>query len=181
MFRFFKNLVQLILSPAHAWEEVDQENLEPETLAAQGVYPLLALVAVTSFVQGLYARTFELGAMLQLAIAEFVALLATYFIGTALIDTFGNRFASKGLSIKKVRTVVLYTVALLAVIQVIENLVPVELTVVKFLPAFAAIVLCRANAYLTIDKDKEGAYILLSIASVIIPWFILKTLLIFIL
>lgn len=177
MLRFLKNILQLILSPSHAWEEISYENTDAEQLAAKGMYPLFGLVGATAFLHGFYQKTFEVGVQLQEAVGQFVALLATYFIGVALFDTFVLRFSTKEVSANKSRTIAIYIVSLLAIIQVIENLVPIEIIILQFLPLFAAIVVCRATAYLAIDKKKEGGYILFAIGALIIPWFVFKTLL----
>lgn len=180
MLRFLKNILQLILSPLHAWEEISYEDIGPEHLAARGMYPLLGLVALSAFLHGLYQKAFEVGAQLQEAVGQFVALLATYYIGVAMFDTFVSRFSTKEVSTNKSRTIAIYIVALLAIIQIIDNVVPIEIIILQFLPLFAAIVLAKATTYLAIDKKKEGGYILFAIGALIIPWFVFKTLLAFI-
>ncbi len=181
MLSFLRNIIQLILSPAHGWEEISYEGDSAERLAARGMYPLMAIVAVSEFAQGIYAKTIELGALLQSAIAQFCSLLAAYYIGVALFDVFIGRMSTSEVSANKIRTIAIYTVSLLSLIQIIENLVPIEIIILRFLPAFVAIVLWRAKAYLSISKEKEGIYILFAISALIIPWFIVKTLLTFIL
>ncbi|MBO5054338.1 MAG: hypothetical protein J6C44_08940 [Muribaculaceae bacterium] len=174
---FLKNILQLLLSPAHGWEEISSEGRDPERLSNEGMYPLFGLAAATAFVQGIYIRNAEVGALLQLALVEFMALFVAYWIGAALLDNFINRFTDSDVSSKCCRTVAIYIASTLAIIQIIENLVPVEFTVIKFLPAFAAIVLWKATAYLSIKKSEEGRYIIFALAVMIIPWMLLTTIL----
>lgn len=181
MLSFLKDILQLLLNPRHGWEEISVQAQEPEILAARGMYPLMGLAALSAFVQGAYWRGFDLGAVLQLAIAQFVSLMAAYFISVALFDTFASRFSKSEVSANKSRTVSLYIISLLCIIQIIENLVPVALTIVQFLPAFAAIVLWKATSYLKINPEKEGGFIVFAIGALIIPWFVIKTLLTFVL
>ncbi len=169
--------MQLILSPANGWEEVSYDNTEPDVLAADGMYPLMGLAACTAFIQGLYDGPYDVGVVLQRALVDFISLLVTYLMGGALLEHFINNFSTTDVSVKKCRTVAVYMTALLCLVQIVENLVPVEFTVIKFLPALAAIVLWRAKSYLTIDAEKEGLYILFSIGVIIVPWFVLTTVL----
>ncbi len=177
MLRFLRNILQLILNPASGWEDVSYEGTDSDLLAARGMYPLMALAAVTVFVQGIYTPVFELGALLQLALVCFVALLATYYVGVALFDMFVSQFATTEVSTNKSRTIAIYDVSILALIQIIENIVPIDIIILQFLPAFIAIVLWRAKTYLTINKGKEGIFILFAIGSLILPWYVLKMLL----
>lgn len=175
--RFLKNILQLLLSPAHGWEEISCEGRDPERLSNEGMYPLFGLAATTAFVQGLYINNSEISALLQLALIEFMALFVSYWIGTALLENYVNHFTDTDVSTKCCRTVAVYISSTLAIIQIIENLVPVEFTVIKFLPAFSAIVLWKATAYLSIKKTEEGRYILFALATMIIPWMLLTTIL----
>ena len=181
MLAFLKNILQLILNPKNGWEELSYEAPDPDVLCAKGMYPLMGLAALSAFVQGCYAMTFDLGALLQLAVAQFVSLMATFFIAVALFDTYISRFSREDVSSSKMRIVALFVVSMLSIIQIIENLVPVALTIVQFLPAFAAIILWQARAYLKIDMEKEGGYIVFAIGTTIIPWFVIKTILTFVL
>lgn len=171
---FLKNILQLLLAPSHGWEEVSGHGAEPDRLAADGMYPLMGLSAATVFISGCYDKTYEVGALVQRAMIQFLALYIAFWIGTALMESYINRFTDTEISTKRPRTVVVYTISLLAIIQIIENLVPVEFTVIKFLPAFAAIVLWKATAYLSISKDDEGPYIIFVLGVLIVPWILLN-------
>ena len=174
---FLKNLLQLVLAPSNGWEEVSHDGAEPERLAADGLYPLMGLAAATVFIQGCYDKIYDVTSLLQRAMVVFMSLFISYWAGAALMDNYINRFTDTDISSKLTRTVTIYIISLLAVIQVIENLVPVEFTVIRFLPAFAAIVLWKATAYLSIRKADEGLYIIFALGVLIIPWMLINTLL----
>ena len=50
MFRFLKYIIQLILSPAKGWDDVENANPLPERLFLSGMVPLLLVAALTEFV-----------------------------------------------------------------------------------------------------------------------------------
>ncbi len=175
MLHFLKNLLQLILSPEHGWEEISFDGKEPDKLASEGMYPLFAIMGATSFVQGFYEPTFDVGQQLQSAMVKFVALLVAYFAGMALMEIFVGKMSTKDVSIKNTKTVALYIISLLAVIQIVENFVPVDFTVIKVLPLFLIIVVYHSMSYLSIDTSRAAHYVLATMAALILPWFLLVT------
>lgn len=171
---YLKNLLQLTLSPAHGWEEVSAQGAEPSRLASEGMYPLIGVASATVFISGCYCPTYEVGEMVQRAMVVFLSLFIAYWIGASLMDGYINSFTDTEVSPRRARTVTCYIISLLAVIQVIENLVPLDFAVIKFLPAFCVIVLWKATVYLSIKKNREGPYICFVIGVLILPWMLLS-------
>ena len=54
MKRYIQNLFQLILSPGNGWEDIAKGNDNPDSLAARGFYPLIAVVGLSVFFEMLY-------------------------------------------------------------------------------------------------------------------------------
>jgi len=177
MLSFLKNMLQLLLSPANGWEEVSYDNTDPKVLASHGLYPLMAIASACAFVEGVYETSYDVALVIQHAMIDFISLLVAYLAGAALMESFVDHFTTKDISARKSQTVAVYTVSVLCVVQIIDNLVPFSFALIKFLPAFAAIVLWRATAYLSVDKDKEGLYIVFSIGVMILPWIVISSLL----
>ena len=46
MKQYLKNILQLILSPTKGWEDISAAVENPDTVAAKGYYPLLAVEAL---------------------------------------------------------------------------------------------------------------------------------------
>lgn len=164
---FLKNLIQLILRPRLAWQAVKDDDKEPSRLMAVGFYPLLGLTAITAVTHGLYdIHSFSIGHQLQLALIQFLSLFLCLFLARAAFE-----FAIPRLTInpptasnfKASNTVTIYCLSLLAVIQIIANCCPVELSIIWFLPAFVAVIACQSAEYLGISPYKTGPFVFIAI------------------
>ena len=168
---YLKNILQLILSPSNGWKDIQQEDQPLETLTRNGQYPLMALMLLTVFIRPVYGiETFELVPLLQKALVQFVALFIALYGGKAIMEHYLPLYNYTGEHDPvAVGNVAVYGTGLMTVIQMIENLIPTELTVIQMLPAFAAICIWKANQYLDIERAGETKYMLICTASLILP------------
>lgn len=177
MRHFLKNILQLLLSPVHGWEEVSRDGLTPEHIASRGLYPLIGLASVTYFVQGIYAVHFELVPLLQHALAVFVSLFLSFFIGKLGLETFTGKYVDTGkLNIFKTDTLAAYTIGILGIMQIVGNLLPVQTVLVYLLPVFAVIVIWKSCRYLDIAVEKETSFTAMTIGVLIVPKILLDIL-----
>lgn len=160
---YSKNLLQLVLSPKNAWEDLREAELPPHQLMEKGFYPLLAIVAVTAMLNGLYgAAPYNYTRQLQLAITEVATLFASLMLARAAFETLLPKFAGCPCDIDRFSTVVIYCMSMMAVISVISNLVPTTLSLIWFLPAFVLATAWQAHGYLEVSKIQYGTYFTIS-------------------
>ncbi len=70
-----------------------------------------------------------------------------------------------------------YSVSMMACIAVIGNFLPMELTLVQFLPIYVAVVMAQGRIFLSIDPESMGKYVGLTVGSVIVPVYLIEYLL----
>lgn len=171
MIRFLKNLLQLLLSPIHAWQDIADEDADTETIASKGLYPLMAIMLITAVLNGFFAiGHFDLIRQLQIAMTQFIALYVAMYIGRMVMETFLPDYNMTGDSDPiGAATVAIYLTGIMTIIQIVENLIPVELIVMKFLPAFAALILWKAEKYLDLQPERAGYFMLIAICALILP------------
>ena len=163
--------MQLMLSPSHAWEDISAEDASPEKLISTGLYPMMAIMLVTAIVNGVFAiGSFDIVRQLQIAIAQFIALFVALYVGRTVIETFLPRYNESGENDPVgATTVAVYATGIMTVIQIVENLIPVELIVIKFLPAFAALIVWKAQTYLDLVPERSGYFMVIAIGALIVP------------
>lgn len=168
---FLKNILQLILSPANGWKAIEREETPVEQVVTLGLYPLMAVVALTVFVRPLYGLIhFSLIQLLQTAIVQFVALFVAFYIGRNIMSHYLPRYNETGEKDPvAVGNVAAYGTGLMAIIQLLENIIPIHLTVIQLLPAFAAVCIWKAGRYLDVDKQNEAPFMLITVCSLILP------------
>lgn len=169
MLRYLKNMLQLFLSPVKGWEEVARENVSPNALMDKGFYPLTAIVAITAFCKGFYGMApFDIVTQLLTAITQFLALFLGVMVGRATFESLLSQFTGQPVNVLRAHTVVVYCIGLMALIQVIINLCPIELPVLWFLPAFVAIVAWQSRMYLEVKSELSMKFFIFAAAVLIV-------------
>lgn len=169
MWKFLTLLFQLFLSPVNGWNDVSYADVNPKDLATKGFYPLLLITSLTVFLQGLYHVGFSFVSLLQLCIIMFVKFFLSFFISNFIFSMYGFRYSERGDSEKHNQTFILFSLSLLALSSLIQNLIPMDLDVVYFLSIYVAIIMWRGVKYMAIYPDKRGSFMIFSILTIIVP------------
>lgn len=167
MLKFLKYLLQLVISPANGWEDISHAGTEPARLTSDGFYPLLGLSAVTAFVPMIYNHEIGLAAALQNAIIIFVQYFISLFLANYIFATILPRYVDGEPNEKRTSTFIIYNIALLALITIIENILPFDLAIVQFLPIVVAVVMWRGCRYITVLPDHTGRFMIAAILTII--------------
>ena len=175
MLDFLKNILQLILSPGNAWEDLQQEekqkkeNEEPEALLYKGLFPLLGIMFATEFLTLFYNRTTTFGAVITSALCALGAYFVSIFIGKLIFEVTLPAVTQK-YSTSKAFTVVVMGIGLMTVIQIIINCCPWKSVILYLLPVYVVLILYRANQFIGVKEGEELRYLgIVAIALVIVP------------
>lgn len=177
MLHFLKNIFQLILSPAKGWEDVSADGRQPAVICRDGLYPLLGLYALSGFIQLLYVPDLTLVKAIEGAIVDFGTYFVSYFLGALIMEQLIGNIVSGEPNRRKVETISAYAIGLLALIGIVEHCVPTDLTLVRLLPIFVALIIYKADRYLAVKPGDDIRYLFISVvALVIVPLFVHYTL-----
>jgi hypothetical protein len=168
MLKFLKNMLQLFLAPAKGWEEVEHLNESPLKLMDKGLNPLLAILAITAFCHGFYgSQPFEIGTQLLTALSQFIAYFLGVMFGRAMFESLMPYFTGQPVNALRAHTVVVYAIGLMTVNRIIQNLCPIDLAVLWFLPAFVAMVIWQSRIYLSVKSERSGQFFIFAVAVLI--------------
>lgn len=166
---FSKNLLQLVLSPARGWDDVAEHEAASQRLMEKGFYPLLALVGISAFIQGLYGlEPFSYARQLQIAITQVVSLFLSLMIARGLFENVLPRLSDIPVDVSRTSTVCIYCLSMMALIKVIINLCPVDLVLLNFLPAFVAMVAWQSRDFLGVSRQKQSVYVIFAVTVLVI-------------
>lgn len=141
------------------------KNLFRWFLSVAGAYCLLV------FTRRLYDSDLGLVTMIQGAIITFVEYFVSYFLASFLFSIFLGKVIDGELNEKKYHTFAIYNISLLALITIIENCLPTELSIVQFLPVFTIVVMWMGKRYLAVKEEKSFTFIFLaSVAILVMPY-----------
>lgn len=170
MLSFLKYLIQLVLSPRNGWQDLDAENPDPAVLFRRGLLPLLFVTAATEFCALYHTHVPPLSTVIIRAIVDFGAYFIGYFIAKLVFDTYLPRFIHSEPDQRRSDTVAVMAVGLMVAIQLIDNVVPWNLIVLRFLPLYAILVLYRADSFMHIPARSELTFLVLTtLATVVAP------------
>lgn len=153
MLHFLKLMLQLILSPAKGWEDVAVGADSPRRTLQHGLLPVAALAGVASLASALYIDPPSVAMLLIQGVVVFVKYAGTYFAGVAIMSYALSAFMGKAdADHDRVETFCAYSTGIMALIGVLEGLLPMELTLLQFLPLYVIVVMCYAREYLGVDE-----------------------------
>lgn len=168
MLKFLKHILQLILSPAKGWEDVSQAALDPQQLRSEGFYPLLGITALSNFIQMIYNHGISPVQAIERALVDFGTYFTAYFLAVLLLEQLLPNIVSGEPNRKKIEIVSILTLSILAIIRIIENCVPTQLTLIKLLPIFVALIVYKAERFMAVKAGDDLRFMLVTVVSLVL-------------
>ena len=172
MVHFLRYISQLVMSPSHGWEDIAARSEKPADIAINGFYPLLGLTACRVFAKLFYGgiRLNPLSLLIEEAVVTFVMFFAGYFFASFCWSVFAGRFSAKTEATeKKQDTFIIYNLSLLAIIQIIENVLPISLSLVQFLPLFILVVIWAGHTYVCVRPQSMLMFMVFAVLTILVP------------
>ena len=173
---FLKYLFQLLLSPGHGWEDVADDDANPRELAARGFYPLTAIAAVSVFAQLVFHTLNTVTELLIRAIITYMMYFIGYFAATFVLGLFSGSDLQAETYERRSQLFAMLSVAILELMTITVNLVPITLVLAWFLPVYVAIVMWKGCDFMGVRPGQTGRFMLLAIPGVILPPYLINLL-----
>lgn len=167
MWRFFKNMIQLIISPDNGWEDVMRSSNPLKARYMMGWFIVIA--ALAGGISLLYPVHPPLLVLCQRAIAIFVVSWATVFFADFVITLALPRLDEGVMDPRNVSIMISYTVSLLAIQQLLSALIPMTFAMLELWPVYVVVILWRAMKSLELEPGVTGKYLLTVIIAFILP------------
>lgn len=167
--------VQIILNPAQGWMDAERLNHNARSLLVAGLCPWLGITALTALTGAFVRQSITLtDALLKGAVdftGYFVSVFLCRFLLTELIDRYVE---SKKLSEARVLTLTVYVVGAMATITMLNNLFPFDLALLSFLPLYIIYIIWSARYYMGIPPESNLRFMLVSLAALFAPPYLLS-------
>ena len=177
---YLQYLFQLILSPRHGWEDIEKATsaegarLTPARLAAEGFYPLIAIAAVSVYSQALFKHHVVFLSLFMKMIITFVVFFISYFFSLFVMSAAIEPMIKGEYDEQRCQIFTLFTLGMLACVDIIMNCLPITPLVLFFLPCYVALVQWKGCDYMQVRPDRIGHFMLLAIFGVLLPPYIFK-------
>jgi len=153
--QIYEKIRVILVLPKDFWKQ-EAENEEKYDVASQFVYPLLGLIALSSFVGcWIHNAPFDLARALQLTCISFVAKFAGYYVAAFLMDELSASFLQVEKNIVQVRKFVGYSSVVFYLVTIFMNLFPNFFFVYLFLFYTVYIIWEGSDRFMKIDENKK--------------------------
>ena len=167
MLHLLKYLIQLILSPASGWDDLEHTAPDAEDLTRRGLYPLMVLTAVTEFLAFFLSTprsSWRGGDAGRLRLRH---LLCVAFIARLIFDLYLGRLCGTKPARERVACLTVCGIGLMVLVQLLCNCMPWNLVLFKFLPVYVILVLYKAIPYIGVRKADAMRFLGLSAAAIV--------------
>jgi len=160
--QLLKNIILSIVSPRVGWEEINTAGIKPDDVLSHAYFPLLGVLALTTFVPMIYDSTLTLMGQLMMAICLFVSYFVAYYIGIYLLGGLYPELVKTQGASDRLSDYVVYCLIFLVIMDIIKNLLPIDLTLVIFVKLFMFWMAYRGMEYLRLDDGKRTRFLIFS-------------------
>ena len=166
---YLKDMLQLVLSPTHGWEDISYDRPEPRKLLLSGFIPWIILTAVTYLLQGIYDSTITPLNLVLGVIVTFVRYFITYFLAVFLFSLFMPRLSGFRTVEKHSQIFIMFSLGLLALMTLVKNCMPIDLAILNFFPLYIILIMWRGARYMKVTPPALTPFVALNVFTIIVP------------
>lgn len=167
-------MLQLLLSPVKGWEDVSYDGFDARKLFSRGFIPLTAFCALTVFCRWFYHDDASFAVLLQQAVVCFVKYFAGYYLAMFCFSLYIPIVTEGNVSVNKYSTFVIYGLSLLALVNIIQNAVPLDMAVLYLMPLYVFYILWRGIRYLSVAFSGVTNFLGLIFFALIVPPYLIQ-------
>lgn len=168
MSTYFKYILQLILSPTNGWDDLAREEIDADRLTSRGFYPLLFVVALSEFTALFYHGGTSLWRVVIAAADLAGSYFAAYCITRIAMGVYLDKLTDDHTDWPRAQALTVCTLGVMLFFQLIINLLPWNLVLLKFLPLYVVLILSRANDYMAITRQNDERFLCFSSLTLVV-------------
>lgn len=176
-FIYLRDMVQLVMSPVHGWEDISYDNPDLRRLMTKGWLVWLLVASCTVVLRPAYMGNFEWFDAMARFLATFIKFFVTFYIGGFMFSAFMG-VITQGAGVERLNnTLIVFSVGLLIMIDVIKNCLPVDISMINFFPLYVLYIMWRGERFVKVAAGRQLQYVALSFVSVILPPYLIQMML----
>lgn len=175
-FRYLLDMLQLVLSPRRGWEDIAIDNVPPQKLLLSGYLPLIIITALTCLPALWYHSDATVAVVIERVISCFVKYLVGYYLAIFFFSLYMPSCTGGEVSPNKNATFIIYSLGLLAMFNILTNLLPMVPDMLYLLPVYLVFIMWRGITYMEVKFNGVVTFLILSLLTVIVPPFLLQNL-----
>ncbi|MDE6165969.1 MAG: hypothetical protein K2F58_02620 [Muribaculaceae bacterium] len=178
MLHYLKLMLQILMAPQRGWEDVEADGESSRHTLLYGLLPLVSIAAVSVGLSAFYELHPSATRLLVRAIVVFASYTISYFIGVALLTYTLPRICPDSLTDREhIEIFCAYCTGMMAAIGILQNLLPMELTLLQFLPIYVVVVICLGRNFVGVSENYIFRFAAAAITGIIVPVYLIGHLL----
>lgn len=174
---FFKNILQLIVSPTEGWKSIKKFNVPRPLFTSKVFFPLLGVLAVSVFVQYLYTFTGSLTDYLQKSIIQCSSIYFGYMLSAFALNYYLLKGESEEGTENKVHIFTLYLYSILMMLSIINNLLPVSFPFIDIFHFYVVYLIFKGVDYLSIKSGDRVKFVVVASLALLLSFYAIRYLL----
>lgn len=173
-----KNLFLITVSPQLGWEEINKSGHTTRTVLQYGLFPVLIILALVSFVPIFYEEEWTVSRCVIHAIAEMSSFIAALYIVSLLLGGCFNELSKSHSSTIRMNNYIAYNLMYYVFIEVLNNAMAYLFPPLLFLYFFLPVIASKGIEYLGVSDRKRATRVTLmaSCLMLAVPYFVRKLL-----
>lgn len=172
--QFLLGLLQVILNPQQGWKDAAKDNYNTRDLFTAGLVPFLIVVALTSLFSAFYYSTVGYVEAVIAGILNFTGYFVSVFICNYLLSWGMKKFVLPlRYNPAHSMTFVIYTIASMALMTLLNNVFPADLALLSFLPLYVLYIMWGGVDFMYVDDARKPHFMITAILTLFAPPYIL--------
>ncbi|MBD5180621.1 MAG: hypothetical protein HDT01_04910 [Bacteroidales bacterium] len=167
MWRFYKNIIQLIISPDNGWVDIQQTSIPQRAML--GAIWMIIVVAFSPLLHYVYGNDTMWLNVVKESIMILISMGLTYFIAGMVMNTWIPKINGGVENKDKVTIFAAYVTSLLSLQILITNILPLSFAILTLWPVYVAVIMWRGMHYMDVDARNTGKFMAVVILSLIVP------------
>lgn len=163
----FLLLLTVMFNPVEGWKQVRRKKINIERLQSGCFYPLLALVAVSKFVDFFYSVNVGLIQLTTRAVVAFVSYFFAFFCIQMVLSWILPKEMSEKFEGNYGKSYILIALSTLALFNVLTDLLPMLWPILIFLPLWTLYIMFKGVRFFMFRINQEMKFYVLAGAAVI--------------
>jgi hypothetical protein len=176
--KIFKRLIEIILRPGEAWEELSCQEEERGVFLSQFIYPLIGMIALAAFLGILFTRKeFDFEIALKIMLRTVIAVAGGFFLGAYFLHEVWKGVFKQPKDMALCSFFVGYASSLMFLLYIITALLPEFFFLHIFVLYTVYIIWEGAVVYMQVDESERLKFtVIASFIVIVTPFAIEQTL-----
>ncbi len=153
--------------PRNGWNVVKRSDVQWREVQTKVLYPMMAVVSLSSFMSLIYDEEVTLTGCIQAAVIEFVKYFFTFMAASYVLTGFFPAVVSSRRVADRVNVVIQYCMAIIIAFNIIDNLLPVSFPYLRILYLYIFFVAWKADGYLEINNERNKKFLIVAAAIIL--------------